>query len=192
MLRVITDPEEIITVAQAAEFMRVDFPDDEQAVIEALITAARQWCEDYLGRAIGVQTLELTIQSFPERGRQAIILRAPLIEVVELTYLDLNGEEQTLVEGTDYRVAVNAEPGEVTPIGTWPVSLGTADSVRVQYQAGYYANGSPITVPKAIRTAILMQVADLYNNREGQVERPLSANPTLERLLSMYRLDLGL
>jgi hypothetical protein len=36
-----------------------------------------------------------------------------------------------------------------------------------------------------------MMVADMYTNREAQVEKPLSANPTVERLLSMYRLGMG-
>lgn len=190
-LRVITPPSEIITVAEAAEFLRADFSDDEQPVIEAMITAARQWVEEYLRRSIGAQTLEITIENFPSRGRQAILLRPPVIEVVDFTYLDADGDSQTLVEDVDFRIALDSEPGEVTPVSAWPIALGTADCVRLRYQCGYYGSGSPVNLPKTIRTAILMQVADLYNNREAYVERPLSANPTLERLLSPYRLEMG-
>lgn len=191
MLRVVTAPEEVITVAQAAEFMRIDFSSDEQETIGVMITAARQWCEKYLFRVIGPQTLELTLEQFPCYGRRSIILPPPVIEVDSLIYLDSNGAEQTLVEGTHFRVALKAEPGEITPIGSWPVALGTADAVRVTFQAGYYAEGSPVDLPKTIRKAMLMQIADLYENREAQGEHALTANPTLERLLSMYRLEMG-
>lgn len=194
-LRIITAPSELITYTEAADFMRIDFPDDEQTVIEAMITAARQWCEDYIRQAIGVQTLEQTLTRFPYTGRKAIPLRPPVISISSFTYLDTNGDSQTLVENTDYYFSDDSDPAEVAPVGDWPVALGTADSVRIRYQTGYYGGGSPVTseeLPKTIRQAILMQVADLYQNREAQTEKPLTANKTIERLLSMYRLEMGI
>jgi hypothetical protein len=38
---------------------------------------------------------------------------------------------------------------------------------------------------------MLMMIADMYANREAQVEKVLTANPTVERLLSMMRLEMG-
>lgn len=43
------------------------------------------------------------------------------------------------------------------------------------------------TVPSPIKSAALLLVADLYQNREAQTERPLSDNKTFERLLNPYR-----
>jgi uncharacterized phiE125 gp8 family phage protein len=191
MQKVITAPDELITVDDAADFMRAEFSVSEEDLIESLITAARQWCEEYLGRAIGVQTLELRMGSFPvDKG--PIVLRSPIIEVTSVKYLDTAGDEQTIDED-DYLVS-DAEPAEIVPVSAWPVAFGSSDSVRVEYEAGYSA-GSPLVsevLPKTIRTAILMMVADMYTNREAQVDRPLTANPTVERLLSQYRLNLGM
>jgi uncharacterized phage protein (predicted DNA packaging) len=42
-------------------------------------------------------------------------------------------------------------------------------------------------IPAPIRSAALLMVADLYQNREAQSERPLHANTAYERLLAPYR-----
>ena len=41
--------------------------------------------------------------------------------------------------------------------------------------------------PSAIKSAALLMVADLFENRSSQVERPLYQNAAYERLLSAYR-----
>lgn len=43
------------------------------------------------------------------------------------------------------------------------------------------------TAPAPVKAAGLLLVGDLYSNREALVERPLSKNPTFERLLNPYR-----
>jgi uncharacterized phiE125 gp8 family phage protein len=191
MNKIILEPEELITVADAEEFMRAEFSVSEEPLIESLITAARQWCEEYLGRAIGVQTIELRLGGFPANDGP-IILKSPVVEVATVKYLDADGVEQTMDED-DYLVS-DAEPAEIVPVSSWPYAFDSADSVRVEYDAGYSA-GSPLVapiLPKTIKTAMLMMVADMYANREAQVEKQLVANPTVERLLSQYRLNQGI
>ncbi len=44
------------------------------------------------------------------------------------------------------------------------------------------------TAPAApLKSAALLLIADLYENRTSQVERPLHANETFDRLLQPYR-----
>lgn len=43
------------------------------------------------------------------------------------------------------------------------------------------------TAPAPLKSAALMLVADLYENRSAQVEKPLRGNDTFERLLQPYR-----
>ncbi len=191
MLKIITPPAEIITVEEAAEFMRADFSEDETPMIETIITASRQWCEEYLRRAIGIQTLELTLAGFPNK----ISLRPPFIAITSVKYLDVNGDLQTM-DAADYLLSASAEPASMIPSsGNWPSTLsGVDDSVKVRFTTGYQDGGSPFVteqLPKTIRTAMLMQIADLYANREAQVEKSLAANPTVERLLSTLRLEMG-
>jgi uncharacterized phiE125 gp8 family phage protein len=196
-LRIIVPPTELITVAEAAEFMRIDDNGDspktypEEMLIENLITTARQWCEEYLRRSIGVQTLELVLERFP----RIILLRPPVISITSLKYLDENNDEQTLIEDNDFYAAIDSEPAEIKAVSGWPTTLNIGNAVRVRYQAGYSDGSSPMLspqLPKTIRTAILMIVSDSYHNREAQTEKPLTVNSAVERLLSTYRLEMGI
>ena len=193
MLKLITAPDEIITLEEAAEFIRAEFSASEETLIASLITAARQLCEEYLFRRIGVQTVELRAKGFPVNN-SPIVLPAPLIEVESIKYLDSNNVEQTLDEA-EYVVS-EASPVLITPVNSWPETSQAGDSLRVTFQCGYCEVGTspeiPEALPATIRTAMLMQIADMYENREAQVERPLSANPTLANLLAPYRLEMGI
>lgn len=51
--------------------------------------------------------------------------------------------------------------------------------------------GSPGARPAPIRIAVLMIVADLYENREAQVDFEIRPNPAVDRLLFPYRVELG-
>jgi uncharacterized phiE125 gp8 family phage protein len=186
---------ELISVAEAAEFLRIDSYSSETTTISAFITAARQWCEEYLGRSIGVQTLELVLERFPSKG---IVLPAPLVSITSIKYLDTSNVEQTIA-AADYYVAEDQDPPTVKHkdgSGAWPSTLNVDDAVRVRFQAGYQAEGdSPLIskeLPNTIKIAMLMIIVDLYENRTAQVDYTLSSNPTVERLLSMYRLEMGI
>jgi len=193
MLKLITAPEEIITVDEVSEFIRAEFSDSEETIIESLITASRLMCEEYLFRKIGVQTVEFRDCCFPGRI-SPIILPAPLISVTSIKYLDMDNAEQTL-DASEYLVSDSA-PGMITPVNSWPSTSNSRDSLRVTFDTGYSAPGeSPRLsedLPETIRVAMLMQIADMYENREAQVEKPLSANQTLVNLLAPYRLEMGI
>ncbi len=193
MFKLITGPDELITVDEAAEFMRAEFSSSEESLIETFIAAARQLCEEYLFRRIGVQTVELRDKGFPVNNAP-IILPAPLISVTSIKYLDSNNVEQTFDED-DYIVSDSA-PGIITPVNSWPDTSDVGDSLRIEFISGYSSPGeSPMqseALPKTIRIAMLMQIADMYENREAQVERPLTANQTLVNLLAPYRLEMGI
>mgnify|MGYP000913790174 CR=1 FL=1 len=193
MFKLITAPNEIITLEDSAEFMRAEFSASEESLIESLITASRILCEEYLFRRIGVQTIELRDRGFPI-GNSPIILPAPLISVTSIKYLDSNNVEQTL-PSTEYIVSDSA-PGLIVPINSWPEASKAGDSLCVRFVTGYSDPGeSPMqseALPKTIKIAMLMQVADMYENREAQVEKPLTANQTLVNLLAPYRLEMGI
>lgn len=186
---------ELISYTDAAAWMRIDFPDDEQTEIELMIKAARMWVENYLQRAVGTQTLQLILDDFVRVGSRGLKLRGPVQSITSVTYLDSNGDAQTLTADEDYRAAIDADQPEIRPIDTWPAVANTANAVTVEYVAGYSViDGSPVTLqlPAEIRAAILMQAADLYENRHAQVERELKVNNALQQLLAPYRLGMGI
>jgi hypothetical protein len=45
--------------------------------------------------------------------------------------------------------------------------------------------------PASVRAAILLVVGDLHQNRSANVEKPVSENATLVRLLALHRRGLG-
>ncbi len=193
MFKLIEAPDEIITLEEAAEFMRAEFSDSEENLIMSLITASRISCEEYLFRRIGEQTVELRANGFP-LDNAPIVLPAPLISVESVKYLDSNGDEQTLDESS-YLVSDSA-PCLITPVASWPETSKSGDSLRVEFTAGYSDPGSsPLAseaLPATVRVAMLMQIADMYENREAQSEKGLIANQTLANLLAPYRLEIGI
>lgn len=197
-LAVTTAPAaEPVTVEFARKHCRIDHASDDD-LLKAYIATARQLAESYLGRALIEQTLTWTIQpkrdAWPKRRSflSGIIElpRAPVIELVSATVLDIFGNSTVLsTEGGQYVLDAALEPARL-----WlnpEAVLGGGQELRVTplqhfqavFQAGY---GSAWTaVPNLIRTAILMTVAWLYEHRGDTAdEMPAAAR----RLLDPFRI----
>jgi hypothetical protein len=58
--------------------------------------------------------------------------------------------------------------------------------------APWSAMDAEVQMPRDVVCAILLVLGDLYENRSANVEKPLSENATLRRLLSVHRRGLGL
>jgi uncharacterized phiE125 gp8 family phage protein len=196
---------EPVTLAQAKGFLNIDeeFTQDD-ALLTALITAARQYAEEYTCRAFFNQTFVLTRDYFPyyngsdyttvnpaSRGGYelyanyfrsiAIYLPRPgCVSVTSIKYVDLNGVIQTLDSGA-YHVDTFSEPGCVLPSpGTyWPyTATNTPGAVQVTYIAGSYGDGTEVnSCPQTICTAILLLVSHWYSNREAASPTNLSHIP---------------
>ena len=145
----------VIETEEAKEHLRIDHGDDDQ-LIDAYIAAATGHIDGpdgWLGRAIGVQTLELRIDVF----RDAMVLPyPPAIDIVDVKHLNGDGVERTVLP-LEYELRGSL-------IGSafgrrWPSVGCDAEAVRIRYRAGYE------DVPPAIRVAILMMVSDMYRFR---------------------------
>jgi len=190
---------EPVTLAEAKAHLRVDH-EAEDALIAALIIAARETVEQATGRAILPQDWELRLDDFPVRCSRgawvrdgAIVLpHAPLVSVTSIITLGADGVETVMASDT-YQVSIpsgpNAGQASITPAAgaLWPpLDAGVSGAVRVGYRAGY-VNAS--VVPAALRAAILLLLGDLYANREAASAAKVTDNPTIERLLAPYRLS---
>lgn len=178
-----------------ADHLRLgDSPFEDAELLEHLITAARQWVEDYTRRRLAVQTLELVLDSFPGVG---FLLHPPVHEVVSLKYLDTDNVERTL-DPSGYVLDDASDQHWVVPAyGTdWPDTYLEINAVRLRYITGYTGTGdSPDTypLPGPLRAAMLLIIGDLYENREAAIVGvSYTPNPALERLLSMWRLEVGI
>ena len=164
-LTVKTPPaDEPVTLSEAKDHLRVDGSDHDSQVT-AVITAARERAERYLGRALVTQTLELRLDAFPA----AIDLpRPPVQSVASIKYIDSDGDEQTL-DSADYKV--DAEGARIIPTDDWPHTLDTVNAVTVEYTAGY---GDPEDVPEAIKQGILVHAERMFDRHDMNYDRTLA------------------
>ena len=163
--KVVTPVEtEPVTLAEARLHLKV-YDDDaaEDALITAWITAAREMAEQFTGRALATQTLELALDEFPDADDCSSVIQLPMPPVASITsvkYTDLAGAEQTLA-GSAYALSLYGDSRRLAPTygNYWPSTQDVPDAVRVRFVAGY------TNAPKAVKAAILLMVGWLEQNR---------------------------
>ena len=193
-LRLITAPEnEPVTVADASRHLRLNdstLQAEEYPLVEALIQSAREAIDGargWVGRALITQTWELVLDEFP--CDEIRITLPPLQTIVSIKYDDANGAEQT-VSSANYIVDTSSEPARVVPVSTffWPPTKDKINAVRVRFTAGYGDDGADVPMP--IRAAMLIMIANLYENRQS-VGIAASVNEipmVVDALLAPYRI----
>ena len=164
---------EPVTLSDAKAHLRVDTATDD-AYIGSLITAAREWCEQYLDRTLVHTQWVMRFDSFPPDGTHDIELPRPPMATagtttaVALTFTYENGTTATYSTAS-YRVDRDGVPGTVKTLygQTWPPHLQDDNAISVTWWGGYGASGT--SVPAAIRHAILMLTAHWYESRQAAV-----------------------
>jgi len=177
---------EPVTLAETKRHLRVDDPDDD-ALIENLITAAREHVEEVCRRQLLTATWILSLPGFPAGGG-AIRLPRPPCQEAEVKYVDSIGTTQELTAVTDYQVTADDWTAEVSPAygKSWPAARAVPEAVLVEFEAGYGDEGA--NVPASIRAAILLLVGHLYENREATAGEALKVVPmAVDSLLAPYR-----
>lgn len=115
-----------------------DPDEDQQDMIESLISAARSVAELYQHRDLAVKQWDLRLDEFPEGDVQ---LSEPLQSLDVFQYTDSTGTVTALAEGTDY--SVDLSRSLVTPIsgGSWPsASLQPSGGILIRFSSGYPPN----------------------------------------------------
>jgi uncharacterized phiE125 gp8 family phage protein len=200
-MNVVTQPTtEPISLEEARLHCRVDaegsppaHPDDP--ILEALITAVREWTEQYLGRALAPQTIEEASDAFP--AEEFTLSYGPVLGVESIYYTDdeigvLMVDPATYVLNTqEYPVRVLLNDGF-----EWPTASTTvASNVRIRYLVGYSTPGtSPqdAPLPKAVKQGMLLLLAFFYKNREAATVVDFKLLPLgYCMLMSPWRLNRG-
>ena len=184
---------EPVTLSEAKAHLRVDTTADD-AYISSLISAAREWCEQYLDRSLVHTQWVMRFDKFPPDGTMDIELPRPPMATagtataVALTFTYENGTTATYSTAS-YRVDRNGVPGTVKTLygQTWPPHLQDDNAISVTWWGGYGASGT--SVPAAIRHAMLMLVCFWYENRStvlvGSISKQLEF--AVESLLSSQK-----
>lgn len=167
-LKLVTVPTtEPLSLTEAKLHLRVTAADEDD-LITALITVAREWCEHYQNRAYLTQTWDLTLDAWPSKPRATWIEipLPPLQSVTSLTYLDSAGVSATMA-AADYIVDTASEPGRLA-LGygeNWPtVTLRPVAAITVRFVAGHLASG---LVPASVKQAMKLLIGHWFENREA-------------------------
>lgn len=166
-LRLIAAPTvKPVTTAEARTHVEA-YGTAHDAKLSAMIDAAIGHMDGntgILGRALIEQEWEASLDAFPT-GTICLPL-PPLRSVPSVKYTDTTGVEQTLAPAA-YVVDLS-EPGTITPAFgmNWPATRSERNAVRIRFRAGY---GTAATdVPQGLRSAILLHVGALFENRERE------------------------
>ena len=204
-LQLINPPaEEPVSLAEAKLHVRVDITDDD-ALISALISAARQAAESLTGRQIVTARWKLVLDSFPGSslmgvpagqsfslpGNAILLPKCPVQSVVAIQYLDMGSNLQTMPQ-SDYVVDVACEPARLTPVfgKIWPISLPQIGAVWITFDAGY---GPAASAPEGLKSWIKLRVDSLYSHRgeTAVIKGKLERLPFIDGLLDPYRVVLA-
>lgn len=156
---------EPVTLTEAKLHARVDASEDN-ALVTALIVAAREYVEDYTSKSLVTQTHELKLDAWPEDVIE--LPRGPVQAVSSITYLKSDGTTGT-VTAADY-VVTTGHRGRVALAdgASWPTdTLSPIGAVKVTYTAGYGA--AAVDVPAKLKQAILLLVGHWYAFREAAI-----------------------
>lgn len=128
--------------------------------ISAIIKAARQLAEMDLRRYLITQTLDAYFDSWTLIDGRHEIRLPPLQSVTSITYVDSNGDTQTLA-ADQYLVDAVSQPARIRPAYgvMWPSVRDQTNSISVRFVAGY---GAASAVPDCIKTWIKLKIAELH------------------------------
>jgi hypothetical protein len=134
--------EEPVSLAEAKAFCRIDGT-DEDALVSALIAAARLHVESITGRALLTQTWRLILQSV-----SGLVVPLPVVPASEL----IDAPDGAVLQGDSLLLAAET------------------DQLSVDYTAGY---GDAGDVPQDLKQAVLTLVAYWYEHRDALTSAPV-------------------
>lgn len=202
--KLITAPTlEPVTAAELRSWLR-DVPDDD-ATLNALISAARDFIERECNIAIMEQTRQLSLDAWPMehetmgdwegvregafiqgQPREIELPRSPLLSVTSISVYPGSGAAQ-LVGIDQYYVDTNAEPGRIilNHGAAWPTPGRPGNGIEIIYIAGAEAADD---VPPALKIGIKQLAAHYYENREAVGEISLMQAPlSVRSIIRQFR-----
>ena len=205
-IKVTTAPTaEPLSLQEVKEYLRVDDATDER-VVQPLITAARQFAEEHMNRALMQQTFTLMIdavidqdQPLYEGMRTApdlnyyknyiVLPKSPVQSVTSVKTFN-DSDEATTMAATKYYVDTQREPARIVlrTGETFPTALRVANAIEVIYVAGYT---SAFTIPEPIRLGMLQHIAYMYEHR-GDMYEAQGAPSLMKSLYAPYVIHSGL
>ena len=176
---------EPISLAEAKAHLKID-ASDEDALLTALITAARMFVERTLGVALITQSWSYFLDFWPSAG--CITLPILPVQAVSAVKVHDGAGGSVTLDAAGYAVDALSEPARLVLKGAVPsTEARELNAFEVAFTAGYGDEAD--TVPGPIRHALKLLVAHWFERREpvalGLVAQDVPT--TIAALLLPYR-----
>ncbi len=157
---------EPVTAAELADLLKVS-QGDEGAVLTKFLEASRARCEVYTGRVFISRICSLWLDFFPP-ARIINLPISPVSAIASVAWFD-EDDVEAAVDSADYVKDLVGSPARVAfkRAFSFPGPLRVANGLRVNFTAGY---GAATDVPEAIKKAIRLTAAEMYEARGTQRE----------------------
>jgi uncharacterized phiE125 gp8 family phage protein len=165
-LRLTTAPQQLPLDLQEVKEHLAIINDDRDSYLNNLIKAAAEVAQNYTQRAFITQTWLWTLDGFPSKLR---VPRPRLQTVNYIKYIDDATGTLTTLDSSTYRVSTYHEPAIIEPVlsESWPTARSVVDAVQIEFVAGYGVDHT--TVPRNLKMAMELIVAEWMERPEGQV-----------------------
>ena len=170
---------EPVTTAEAKLFARIDTADDD-TLVAALVTAARQTVEKQTGRAFIEQVWTATLDQLPSASVFELIMR-PIASITSIRAYNEDGTYSGVTVATD--IILDGQNGRVSLKSSAASISGdrTSNVYEIVYKAGY--GSAAANTPEWAKLAIKMIVAHWYEHRESAQKDTLTNIPFGAKLL---------
>jgi len=173
MLNLLKSPEmDIVSLSEVKAHLRLDHSEEDD-YLKALMAAATNFVEQYLGRSLLSRTWQLRWDK-PKDGPEISQIPLPFPPFLEI--ISVNNLWPTKQPIKRYIV----DECRSLPILTCYVRSNAAEVI---YRAGY--GNYPKDIPASIQHAVLLAIADFYENR---VTTTIQSQTIFHSLLAPYRI----
>lgn len=146
----------------------------EDVLIATYLAAAKAWVEKYTGKKLARGEVAQQIEGFCGSCGPFVLIWGPDCADPVVTYTDDEGTDQQITDASIVGERLLAPPGD------WPY-FGAPRTLRLSYTAGF------AETPGDLDAAVLLLVADFYNNREASTASA-ATSAAVESLCDQYRL----
>lgn len=173
---------EPVSLDEAKAHLRVDITDDD-STISTQVQSARGYVEQVTARTLVLRSYEWRLDSWP--GGTLDLPVTPVTSITGIFTIDEAGVETEFDAANYYLVS---DKVVLKQDSTWPDVQRSHEGILVRFNAGY------TDVPAGLKSAILLIVGDLYENREASLVGSVSSSVqfSVDALVRPYRLHWGL
>jgi uncharacterized phiE125 gp8 family phage protein len=180
-LKLVTPPAaDILSLQEAKSWLKLETADDD-ALVTALVTAARLAVEGACARKLVAQQWIWTLDAWPP-GRVIRLPLSPLLSVIALR-VSTSATQTVTLPLSSLTVDNTSDPPRIV-LSDVPAPGLAASSIAVEAVFGYAA--SPPGVPEPLRHAARLMLAALYENR-GENPGMVTLPPAAAALIEPYR-----